>query len=65
MLTKSVAVELSLYYQGMYHRSAQFENGNLLGNPGSPYIDNGMVFNVGFQVYLERKKKEVHPDKLN
>ena len=62
MLTKSVAVELSLYYQGMYHRSAQFVNGNLLGNPGSPYVDNGMVFNVGFQVYLDRNKKMVEPE---
>ena len=65
MLTKSVAVELSLYYQGMYHRSAQFVNGNLLGNPGSPYVDNGMVFNVGFQVYLDRNKKSVQPEKVN
>ena len=65
MVTKSIAVELSLYYQGMYHRTNQFENGTLLGNPGSPYVDNGMVFNVGFQVYLERKKKQVQPDKVN
>jgi hypothetical protein len=65
MVTKSVAIELSLYYQGMYHRTNQFENGTLLGNPGSPYVDNGMVFNVGFQVYLERKKKEVQPEKVN
>ena len=59
MLTKSVAMELGLYYQGTYHRSAQFVNGNLLGNPGAAYVDHGMVFNVGFQVYLERNKKNV------
>lgn len=58
MLTKSVAVELSLFYQGTYQRSSQFVNGNLLGNPGKPYVDNGMVFNVGFQVYLKKKKKD-------
>jgi hypothetical protein len=62
MLTRSVAIELSWYYQGAYHRSAQFMNGNLLGEPGKPYVDNGMVFNVGFQVYLERKKKEAQPE---
>ena len=65
MLTKSVAIEASLYYQGIYHRLALFENGNLLGNPGTPYVDNGMVFNVGFQVYLERKKKETPVQKTN
>jgi hypothetical protein len=65
MVTKSVAVELSIYYQGMYHRSAQFENGNVLGAPGSPYVDNGMVFNVGFQVYLERNKKNVRSERPN
>jgi hypothetical protein len=57
MLAKSVAIEVGLYYQGTYHRSAQFVNGNLLGKPGSAYVDNGMVFNVGFQVYFERNKK--------
>jgi|GEM_PF-6768781 len=62
MLTRSVALEVSLYYQGMYHRSAQFVNGNLLGASGSPYVDNGMVLNVGFQVYLDKgKKKETTP----
>ena len=58
MLTKSVALEVGLYYHGMYHRSAQFVNGNLLGEAGKPYVDNGMVLNVGFQVYLEKNKKE-------
>jgi len=57
MVTKSVAIELSLYYQGIYHRSSQYVNGNLLGSPGTAYVDNGMVFNVGFQVYLEKKLK--------
>lgn len=63
MLTKSVALEVGLYYHGMYHRSAQFVNGNLLGSPGSPYVDNGMVLNVGFQVYLEKNKKETQTPK--
>jgi hypothetical protein len=62
-ITKAVAIELSLYYQGMYHRSSQYINGNLLGNPGTPYIDNGMVFNVGFQVYLPEKKKDKDKEK--
>ena len=65
MVTKAVAVELSLYYQGIYHRSNQFVNGNLLGQPGSPYVDNGMVFNVGFQVYLERNKRDLPLNKIN
>lgn len=57
-VSKAVAVEFSLYYQGLYHHSSQYVNGNLLGNPGTPYIDNGMVFNVGVQVYLPEKKKD-------
>ena len=57
-VAKGITLELSLYYQGMYHRSSQYVNGNLLGNPGSPYVDNGMVFNVGFQVYLPPVKKD-------
>lgn len=61
MLTKSVALEVGLFYHGMYHRAANFVNGNLLGEPGRPYVDNGMVLNVGFQVYLERQKKEISP----
>ncbi len=65
MLAKSVAIEVSLYYQGTYHRSAQFMNGTLLGNPSSPYVDNGMVFNVGFQVYLEKEKPAVQPHFVN
>jgi hypothetical protein len=65
MLTRSVALELSIYYQGIYHRSSQYQNGNLLGSPGSPYVDNGVVFNVGFQVYLERNKKGVPKEKIN
>jgi hypothetical protein len=65
MLAKAVALEVSLYYQGTYHRSALFENGNLLGTPGSPYVDNGMVLNVGFQVYLTRKKQDVQPAKVD
>jgi hypothetical protein len=66
MLTRSVALEVSLYYQGMYHRSAQFVNGNLLGQPGSPYVDNGMVLNVGFQIYLIKNKNPVtHVDRID
>ena len=62
---KGVALELSLYYQGIYHRSSQYVNSNLLGNPGSAYVDNGMVFNVGFQVYFPpiRKDKEREKEK--
>jgi hypothetical protein len=65
MITKSVAIEAALYYQGIYHRSAHFANGNLLGEPSKPYVDNGMVFNVGFQVYLEKNKKEAQPSNID
>jgi hypothetical protein len=58
MLSKTVAIEVSLYYNGTWHRSANFVNGNLLGESGAAYIDNGMFFNAGFQVYFERNKKE-------
>ena len=62
-VANGVTVELSLYYQGLYHRASQYENGTLLGNPGSAYVDNGMVFNVGLQVYLPGKKKDNDKEK--
>lgn len=63
MFAKGIAVEVGVYYNGFWHRQSILQNGNLLGNEGTAYIDHGMVFNVGFQVYLERKKKEAQPEK--
>jgi hypothetical protein len=56
MMSKSVALETSIYYNGMWYRSAQFTKGNLLSE-SKAYVNHGMVFNVGFQVYIDRKRK--------
>jgi hypothetical protein len=57
MLAKGIALELGLNYSGVWHNTSIFQNGNLLSE-GKSYVDHGMVFNVGIQVYIERNKKE-------
>ena len=57
MLSKTVALEPSIYYNGTWHRTALIKNGNLLSETKG-YVDHGMVFNVGLQVYFERSKKD-------
>jgi hypothetical protein len=58
MVAKGIAIEVGAYYDGTWHQSNQYKSGNLLGNAGTAYVDNGMVLNVGIQVYFERNKKE-------
>ncbi|MCW3126939.1 MAG: hypothetical protein JWO03_2597 [Bacteroidetes bacterium] len=58
MVAKGIALEIGAYYNGMWHQTNLYKNGNLLGNAGTAYVDHGMVLNVGFQVYFERNKKE-------
>ncbi|MBS1595643.1 MAG: hypothetical protein JST90_15105 [Bacteroidetes bacterium] len=55
-VTKAIAVEASLYYNGMWHQSSQYNKGNLISE-GNKYVDHGMLLNVGMQVYFERNKK--------
>jgi hypothetical protein len=55
-VSKSVAVETSVYYIGNYHRENILNTGGVLSK-GSPYIDHGMLLNLGFQIYFERNKK--------
>lgn len=68
LVAPDIAIEAAVYYNGTWHRSSYFVNGNLLGNPGTAYTDNGMVLNVGVQVYLLRKHQALpqpapQPDK--
>ena len=58
MVAKGIAVEIGAYYNGEWHQQNIYQNGNIVGNPGTRYVDHGMVLNVGFQVYFEKNKKE-------
>lgn len=58
MVAKGIAVEIGAYYNGEWHQQNIYQNGSLVGNPGTRYVDHGMVLNVGFQVYFEKNKKE-------
>lgn len=56
-LSQSVALEASIYYNGMWHQTSQSINGALLSE-SKGFVDHGMVLNVGVQVYIERKPKK-------
>jgi hypothetical protein len=57
LVTPSVGIEASLFYKGRSYQSSQYINGNLVGKKGDKYIENGMVLNVGVQVYIGPKTK--------
>jgi len=57
-VSSSVAVEGSLYYQGLYRKTNLYANGTLLAE-GKSYVDHGVQFHVGLQVYFNTKKRTV------